>query len=61
MAKLEKIVTDHSKIIDGESKEVSPQIELSSEPEDEIETIEETDQEPLEEPIPENHIDQESK
>ncbi len=61
MAKLEKIVTDHSKIIDGESTEVSPQIELSSEPEDEIETIEETEQEPLEEPILDNQTDQESR
>jgi len=60
MAKLEKIVTDHSKIIEGTATQ-QPQLELSSEPEDEIETIEETEQEPLEEPIPEDHTDQESK
>ena len=53
MSKLEKMVEDHSKIIEGQSTEEQPQIELSSEPEDEIETIEETDQELLEEPIPE--------
>ncbi len=53
MSKLEKMVEDHSKIIEGESTEEQPLIEISSEPEDEIETIEETEQELLEEPIPE--------
>ena len=53
MSKLEKMVEDHSKIIEGQSTEEQPLIELSSEPEDEIETIEETEQELLEEPIPE--------
>ena len=53
MSKIEKMVEDHSKIIEGQSTEEQPLIELSSEPEDEIETIEETDQELLEEPIPE--------
>jgi hypothetical protein len=43
MSKLQKMVEDHSKIIEGESTEEQPLIELSSEPEDEIETIEETD------------------
>ena len=53
MSKLEKMVEDHSKIIEGQSTEEQPLIEISSEPEDEIETIEETEQELLEEPIPE--------
>ncbi len=60
MAKLEKIVTDHSKIIDGESTDIkSPlQLEQLSEPEDETETKEETEQDLLEEPILDNQESQ---
>ena len=60
MAKLEKIVTDHSKIIDGESEDIKPQLQLEqlSEPEDETETKEETEQDLLEEPILDNQESQ---
>ena len=60
MAKLEKIVTDHSKIIDGESADIKPQLQLEqlSEPEDETETKEETEQDLLEEPILDNQESQ---
>ena len=60
MAKLEKIVTEHSKIIDGESTDIKPQLQLEqlSEPEDETETKEETEQDLLEEPILDNQESQ---